>query len=140
VVGDQVLVTIVLDPPGSVSDLEKMKGFSPSLAQRAGESLLDRIRRVKTLARDELAPYPRPSQPGPGRPTPEEDAVLERLKNERNQRAEALDIGRGTLFPNSVLLEMVRREPSSVEELAEIPGVRRWQIEEAGEALLEELT
>jgi ribonuclease D len=139
VVGDQVLLAIVAEPPKSASHLKELKGFSPSLARQAGQRLLDRIRQVESLPEDGFAPYPRPTQPGPGRPTPDEDALLNRLKGERNRHAEALEIERGTLFPNSVLLEVVRREPSNVEDLAEIPGVKRWQIEEAGEALLRAL-
>ncbi|MCK5651456.1 MAG: ribonuclease D [Gemmatimonadetes bacterium] len=139
VVGDQVLLAIVVEPPKSASGLKEVKGFSPSLARQSGQTLLDRIRQVGSLPEGGLAPYPRPVQPGPGRPTPEEDILLNRLKGERNRRAEALEIERGTLLPNSVLLEVVRGEPSNLEELADIPGVKRWQIEEAGEALLRAL-
>ncbi len=47
---------------------------------------------------------------------------------------------RGFLMPRSQLEELARRRPRTAQEMAEIPDVRRWQVEAAGEFLLEALS
>jgi hypothetical protein len=38
--------------------------------------------------------------------------------------------------PNSLLEAVARTAPSSLEELEQLPGVRRWQVQALGEDLL----
>ena len=64
---------------------------------------------------------------------PDFDDVVARLKTVRDAAAARLDLDPGVLCPRERLEAVARRRPKSVEELAEIPDLRRWQIEQLGE-------
>ena len=139
VVSDNVLVEVVQVRPRSASGLAEMSGFSPQLAERSGRFLLDRLARIDRVDTEELVGYPRSNRTGPSRPPPEILEVTDRLKAARNQRSEELGIARGTLVSNTLLLEIARAGPENGEELLAVQGVRRWQVEAVGDALLEAL-
>ena len=64
------------------------------------------------------------------------EEIANRLKVIRNEAAEALGITRGVLMSNTVILEIARIHPDSVEALAGIAGVRRWQSETLADRFL----
>ena len=68
------------------------------------------------------------------------EEIANRLKGIRNAAAETLGIDRGVLMSNTVILEIARIRPQSTEELARVPGVRRWQSETLAGRLLEVLS
>lgn len=136
VVGDPVLFSIVVERPASVEELAQRKGISSRLAHQKGEELLERLRKVDDLSADDLLPYPRYQGNGPGRPTPEEEALAARLRDLRTEEAQTLEVDRGVLLSNAQILEIVRRSPKTLEELEAVPGLRRWQAEILGDAVL----
>ena len=135
VAGDPALLEVVRERPRDVSGLGRVSGFSPQLAERSGKELLDRLEQTDRLDDSQLVGYP-PGPTGPRRPTPELEAVANRLKAIRNETAEALGIARGVLMSNTVILEIARVRPSSVGELEGITGVRRWQAETLADRIL----
>jgi ribonuclease D len=135
VAGDPTLLAVVSDRPRDISELAKVRGFSPELAQRSGRALLDRLERTDRLDESELVGYPR-GPAGPRRPEPEVEEIASRLKRVRNEAAESLGIDRGVLMSNTVILKIARVRPSSVEELTEVPGVRGWQSETLADRFL----
>lgn len=140
VVGDPPLIEAVLTRPLDQSELAAIKGFPSGLARGEGAALLDRFDRVAQLADEELRPYPRNQRRGgPGRPPPEVEELAERLKNARNRRAEELGLDRGTLLANAVVTAVALRAPRTLEELGNVEGIRRWQVEAVGPALLDAL-
>jgi ribonuclease D len=135
VAGDPALLEVVRERPRDVSALARVRGFSPQLAERSGADLLDRLEQTDRLDDSELVGYPRgPS--GPRRPPPAVEEIANRLKVIRNEAAEALGIARGVLMSNTVILEIARVHPRSVEELTRIAGVRRWQSETLADRFL----
>lgn len=132
---DAALLAAVAARPTTVSQLANVKGFSPRLAARSGRSLLEALGRVRRLARRDLQPYP-VVRGGRGRPTPEEEATLDRITAVRNRVAEQLGLDRGRVMANHLLREVVAVRPGSVAELEAMPGVRRWQVEILGRKLL----
>jgi ribonuclease D len=140
VVGDPVLVSVAQNGVRSVRELADLQGMNGGLARGEGEALIERLERVEKLPDEALTGYPAaPRTGGRGRPTPEEEARMARIKDARNRRAKELGIDRGTLFPNAFLEKMAEEEPDSLEALSELPGVRAWQVEAVGEALLDSL-
>ena len=139
VVSDNVLVEVVQVRPRSVAGLAEMSGFSPQLADRSGRSLLVRLERIDRVDTEELVGYPPSNRTGAGRPPPEIVEVADRLKAARNRRSEELGIARGTLVSNTLLLEIARAGPENSEALLAVQGVRRWQVEAVGDALMEAL-
>ncbi len=139
VIGDQPLVEVVALLPRRAEALRDIKGFPGGLAGSEGKELLRRLHAIKDLADDEIEPYPRRRGGGPGRPTPEVEALADRLKRVRNRRAGELSLERGTLVSNAVLLEIARAAPTTPEDLAAVDGVRAWHVEVMGGAMLEEI-
>ena len=135
VAGDPALLEVVRERPRDVSALGRVRGFSPQLAERAGGELLDRLEQTDRLDDSELVGYPR-GPTGPRRPPPEVEDIANRLKAIRDEAAEALGIARGVLMSNTVILEIARIHPHSVDELAGIAGVRRWQSETLADRIL----
>ena len=135
VAGDPALLEIVRERPRDISALGRIGGFSPQLAERSGKDLLDRLEQTDRIDDSELVGYPR-GPTGPRRPTPDVEDIANRLKAIRNETAEALGIARGVLMSNTVILEIARTGPNSVDELAGITGVRRWQAETLADRIL----
>ena len=123
-----MLLEVVRERPRGVSALGRIRGFSPHLAERSGKELLDRLERTDRLDDSELVGYPH-GPTGPRRPHPKVEEIANRLKVVRNDVAQALGIDRGVLMSNTLILEIAQIHPRSVEELAGVRGVRRWQSE-----------
>lgn len=136
VAGDPALLEVAVRVPRSLDELAEVKGMSPALARQEGEPLLERIARIVTLPDGEVTGYPRRPRTGPGRTPPELEERAERLKQVRNRRADELGIDRGTLMSNAVVLEVARCAPRSHADLANVPGLRNWQAEVMGDALI----
>ncbi len=140
IVGDTVLLELVATRPRGISDLAGLSGFSPPLAESSGQALLHRLAGVDRLEDGAVGGYPRDSRSGPGRASPEIEELTERLKVVRNRRSDELGIPRGTLVSNTLLLEIARAGPDKATELLAVEGVRRWQVEAVGEALMQVLS
>ena len=134
VVADGPLIEVVAARPRSVRELLELKGFPTRLAKEDGAELIRRLDAVATLSDKELRPYPKPSRRGPGRPSPQVEALAEKLKTVRNRRAEEIGLPRGTLLANAVVLEVARAAPRNMDDLMAIEGMRRWKAEVLGEA------
>lgn len=140
IVGDAPLIEAVGSHPQRIEDLLSIKGFPGGLARSEGKSLLNRLRAVRKLDESELVPYPKHVRRGPGRPPPELEDTVNRLKEVRNTAAEKIGLPRGTLLSNAVLLEIARAAPTTLPDLAGVDGMRTWKMDVAGESLLRALT
>jgi ribonuclease D len=136
VVAEGPLIQAAAARPRTVAQLADAKGFPRRLAQEEGKELIRRLDRVAALDERELRPYPKTSRRGPGRPSPEAEALAERLKSVRNRRAEEVGLPRGTLLSNAVVLEVARCAPSTFDELLAVDGMRRWKADVLGDAFL----
>lgn len=139
VAGDHVLVNTAREAPESVRELEDLQGFNGRLARDEGDALIRRFREVEQLAPDRVQGLPPREPGGRGRPDPEVEERMRRLKAVRNRRASELGIDRGTLLPNALLLTLAEAPPSGLDELSGTPGIRRWQAAAVGEQLLDAL-
>ena len=135
VVGDAALAEVVAARPATIGALAALKGFPPRLARTSGASLLNALVRVDRLPAAELVPYPAPTRRGT-RPTPEEEAAFERLKEVRNSAAGRLELERGRMMANHLLREIVSARPRTREALAAIHDIRKWQVETIGDELV----
>ena len=66
-------------------------------------------------------------------PDPGYDQRLERLKQLRNARAEAVGLHPGLVCPNGTLQAVARAEPDSISALDSVEELRRWQKEAIGD-------
>ena len=135
VASDAALLEVVLRSPASVHQLARVSGFPTRLAHSRGESLLRVLEEVDRLPNAALSPYPRPARRR-ARPTPDEEAVFERLKAARNRVAADLTLDRGRVMANNVLRAVAAANPKDLGELVAVDDVREWQAEVLGERLL----
>ncbi|MEZ4415221.1 MAG: HRDC domain-containing protein [Gemmatimonadota bacterium] len=134
---DRVLAEVATGRIDSTEELAGLRGISKTVARGPGAELLERVRSARATPVAEIAPYPRRSGGRADRPTREVEERFERLKAARNQRADELGLDRGLLVPNAALMEIARGAPGTMGELKALPSVKRWQVEAAGDSLLE---
>ena len=133
ILGNQALLEMAASPPGGIRDLPRVTGLSEGLAQRRGRDIMEAVRRGLAVPEDELPRWPR--SPRFERDL-ELEARVESLRDARTRVAEQLGLDPGFLTARATLEEVARAQPKTLEELEQVPGVRRWQVEAVGEAML----
>ena len=136
VLSNQALIALSLRPPSSRQEMSAVEGVSDGLLERRGRDIQAAIRRGQAVPDSELPRFP-PSKRWER--DPDVELRGERLRDARNQVAEALGLDSGFLMSRAMLEEIARRNPSGPEELLEIPDVRRWQVEALGGELIRAL-
>ena len=136
VLGNQSLIEMSLNPPSGFGALKSVTGISEGLAQRRGREIMTAVEGGLAVPDAELPRWPRSPR---WERDPELDARVESLKDARNRRAEALELDPGFVMSRAQLEEVARARPRTEAELAAVPGVRGWQVEAIGAALLKAL-
>lgn len=136
VLSNQAMLEMGLRPPRTEAALVAIGGVSPGLVQRRGRDILDAVERGEEVPDAKLPRFPRGERQ---ERDPALDARVEALKSARNRRAEELDLDPGFVISRALLEAVGRSQPTTPDELAAVPGVRRWQVEAAGDALLRAL-
>jgi ribonuclease D len=133
IINNEPMLAIAQNPPTDLAGLRAIPGVGHDLVERRGSDLLGAVQRALAIPERDLPRIDRP----PRRPAdPAFDARVERLKAARNREAARLDLAPGVLCPNGTLESLARAQPASREDLTRVPGLRRWQALEIGEALL----
>jgi ribonuclease D len=104
-----------------------------SLLERRGSELVDAVRIGLAVADPELPRFPRPPR---YERDPDFDENVARLRAVRDAAAARLDLDPGVLCSRERLETIARMQPKSIERLSEIPELRRWQIREIGEPVV----
>ncbi len=129
VLGKEAMVALARRAPGSLKELEQIRGLPRSLLRRNGEQLLQRIAAGRTG---------KPLSP-PARNARQEPAVRARflaLHEWRRQRSRERDLSADVIVSKSVMMTLAQRAPSTLEELATIPGIGPWRLQHYGPQLL----
>jgi ribonuclease D len=133
IINNEPMLAIAQNPPTDLAGLRAIPGVGHDLVERRGSDLLGAVQRALAIPERDLPRIDRP----PRRPAdPAFDARVERLKAARNREAARLDLAPGVLCPNGTLESLARAQPANREDLTRVPGLRRWQALEIGEALL----
>ena len=136
VLGNQALIEMSLNPPRGVSELRGVTGLSDGLMQRRGREIAAAVGRALEIPDAELPRWPRGQR---FERDLELEARVERLKDARNRRADELGLDPGFVMSRAQLEEVAKARPRSEAELTAVQGVRRWQVEATGAALLKAL-
>jgi ribonuclease D len=137
VLGNDVLLETARRLPRDAQALGSVPGLSAANVRRWGGALLAAVDRARSLADSELPQRPRPARRA--QRDPDVDLRAERLKAARDREADRLGLERGFLMPRAQLEDVARQAPRTEAELASIPGIRQWQVEAIGSALVSEL-
>jgi ribonuclease D len=102
-----------------------------------GNEVLAAVRAGLAVPDAELPRFPKPPRYDRD---PEFDDKVSRLKAARDAAAARLELDPGVLCSRDRIEAVVRRNPQTIDELLEVPGMRRWQAAEVGEPFLRALT
>jgi ribonuclease D len=119
--------------PADRAGLGAVPGVGREIAERRGHEILGAIREGLAVPETELPRFPRPER---RRPDPAFEVRVERLRTVRSGIAARLDLPPGLVAPNWLLERIASRAPQNVDELAQVDGVRKWQISEFGQQLI----
>lgn len=131
IIGDEGLVRIVEESPQSEQDLVEIPGVGRHLVQRYGGAL------IAALNKGLNAPPPRPP-----RRQRQDGALLVRfdaLREWRRDAAEQRGVESDVIIAKEVLWAIARADPTSLEQLAQVPGMGAWKLKRYGTRLLEVL-
>jgi ribonuclease D len=133
VLGNEQLLDISRTQPETRDALGKIKGMPRGVLEQRGSELLDAVKRALAVPEAELPKFPR--APRWDR-DPDFDARVSALKTARDEAAKRLALDPGVLCSRDRMEAVARRNPTTVEELAEVTELRRWQVGELAEAFV----
>jgi ribonuclease D len=129
VLGNEQLLEIARTQPQSKDALARIKGMPRAILEQRGAELLAAVRRALAVPEAELPKFPRAAR---WDRDPEFDARVNALKTARDAAAKRLELDPGVLCSRDRLEAVARRNPSALDELAEVTELRRWQVSELG--------
>jgi len=133
ILNNEPMLAMALAPPADLAALKAVRGIGGEQAERRGQEILAAVQRGLAIPEADLPRVVRPHR----RPAdPAYEARLERLKAARNLLAAQHELAPGVLCPNGTLEAIARINPTSIDELANVPELRRWQWREIGGGLL----
>ncbi len=131
VVGNETLMDIARQRPADAKTLMQIKGMPRGIGERHATEILEAVERGIAVPDAELPQFPRAPR---WDKDPAFDARVNALRTVRDEAAKRLELDPGVLGSRERLESIARRMPQSVDDLYEIPDLRRWQIAEFGEA------
>src|SRR6266566_3206713 len=136
VMGNEVLLELARRAPRSVSELSAIKGMPKGMIERGGADIVGAIRRGMEAPEAELPKFPKGQR---WNKDPDFDDRVARLKSVRDAAATRLELDPGVLCSRERLENVARSGANTIEDLAAVPDLRRWQIEEMGEGFVRAL-
>jgi ribonuclease D len=133
IMGNEVMVALAERPPTDAGALGGVRGVGRDIVERRGAEILHAIGRGLALPDADLPRFPRTPR---HRPDPAFVARLERLKATRAILVTRIGLPPGIISPNWLLEAIARAAPTTLEQLAAVEGIRRWQVGELGVELL----
>ena len=136
VMGNEVLLELARRAPKSASELGAIKGMPKGMIERAGADVVAAIRRGMEAPEAELPKFPKGQRWNKDH---DFDEKVGRLKSVRDAAATRLELDPGVLCSRERLENVARSGAKAVQDLAAVPDLRRWQIEEMGEGFVRAL-
>ena len=133
VLRNEQLLELAIQKPLHLEELEAVKALSQKQIERHGTHLLREIHRAMAIPPEDLPVYPRVGR------TDLPSAVRKRakaLKTWRELRAKSLGMEPGILLNNALIHDLALKNPHSIEELAEISGLKNWRQRHFGREIL----
>lgn len=136
VMGNEVLFELARRAPRSISELSAFKGMPKGVIDRGGSDIIAAIRRGMEAPEAELPKFPKGQRWNKDR---DFDDRVSRLKAVRDAAATRLDLDPGVLCSRERLENVARSGAKTLDDLATVPDLRRWQIEEMGDGFIKAL-
>jgi len=125
VLGNEPLFELARLKPTTRDAIAAVKGMPRGLLDRAAPEILAAIARGVGLPDAQLPRFPKAAR---WERDPDFDVRVSALRTVRDAAATRLDMDPGVLCSRDRLEAVARRNPSSIEELQQMPELRRWQL------------
>jgi ribonuclease D len=136
VIGNEQLLAIAREQPSARDDLARIKGMPRGLLESRANELLAAVRRGLAIPEAELPRFPRAPR---WERDPDFDARVSALKAVRDEAAQRLDLDPGVLGARERLEAVARKNPATLDDLSQIPELRRWQVNVLGPGFIRAL-
>jgi ribonuclease D len=136
VMGNEALFEIARRAPKNATELGTIKGMPKGMIERAGADIISAVRRGMEAPEAELPKFPKGQRWNKDR---DFDEKVNRLKAVRDAAATRLELDPGVLCSRERLENVARSGAKTIDDLAAVPELRRWQIEEMGEGFVRAL-
>ena len=133
VLGNEPLLELAMKKPLCLEELETGKTLSRKQIDRYGTPLLQEIHRAMAIPDKDLPVYPRAARPDLSLPVSKR---VKALKIWRDMRAKTLEMEPGILLNNVLINDLALNNPRSIEEMNEIPGLKKWLRDHFGREIL----
>ncbi len=133
VLGNDVLLSLATDPPKDIASLAQRKGMPERVMERYGRRIMAAVEKGMEMPKDQ---WPRLERPRRWEKDPDHEDRLKRLKQVRDRLTREHELRPGIVAANQLLQEIARVRPGDLEALAELTGIRRYQVRLFGEELL----
>jgi ribonuclease D len=124
VIGNEQLLEIARTQPAARDALAAIKGMPRGILESRGGELLDAVQRGLAVPDNALPRFPKARR---WDRDPEFDSRVNALKTVRDAAAARLDLDPGVLCSRDRMEAVARRNPETVDQLAEVPELRNWQ-------------
>jgi ribonuclease D len=126
ILSDETLLALARRRPARLHEMQGIRGVTPLVRRRIGDDVLEAVRVADLIPEADLPVPPR----GIGRrKTAAMQARLERLREWRKERAAALAMDPGVLFPLATLEGIAIGGLPALDAPDTVPGLRRWRRE-----------
>ena len=129
IINDQALLAIADACPSDLEGMQKLDRLSTRQVERMGRELLKAVQ--EGLAAGPLYP-PKPAL----RPDPSYADRMEALRDWRKREARRMGVESDVVLPRDLMVELVRLNPGSPEELSAILKEVPWRLNRYGETIL----
>jgi len=136
VMGNEALFEIARRAPKNATELGTIKGMPKGMIERAGADIVAAIRHGMEVPEAELPKFPKGQRWNKDR---DFDEKVNRLKAVRDAAATRLELDPGVLCSRERLENVARSGAKTIDDLAAVPDLRLWQIEEMGEGFVRAL-
>lgn len=136
VLTNEALLDLARRNPPTMTDLASLRGLNPRLVDQRGREMLEALGRGNRVADNDLPRFPKSAR---WERDPDFDELVSRLKRVRDEAAQRLDLDPGVLCARERLEAVVRKRPRRMEDLSELPELRRWQVDVLGADFLHAL-
>jgi ribonuclease D len=130
---NESLLELAAKKPLDLEELAAAKVLSRKQVDRYGVELVREIHRAMAIPEADLPAHPRAGRPN------FPSSVRQRvkgLKTWRDMRAKDLGMEPGILLNNALINDLALKNPRSLKEMEEIPGLKKWQQNFFGQEIL----
>jgi ribonuclease D len=133
VLRNEPLLELAMKKPLRPEELETGKVLSRGQIDRYGTHLLQEIHRALAIPEKDLPVYPREARPNLSTSVRKR---VKALKTWRDIRAKDLGLEPGIIMNNALINAFALKNPRSLKEMGEIPGLKKWLEDHFGQEIL----